>query len=73
MLVKEFEELHRTNNQSQILISHQERIIKMADRIMVVDNGKIAHIGSKEEILPILLHDNNDNTSCKCINKSDKC
>ncbi|MGN0607029.1 MAG: ABC transporter ATP-binding protein [Oscillospiraceae bacterium] len=73
MLVKEFEELHKTNNQSQILISHQERIIKMADRIMVVDNGKIAHIGSKEEILPILLHDNNDNTSCKCINKSDKC
>lgn len=72
MLVKEFEELKRLKNQSQILISHQERIIKMADRIMVVDNGEIVHLGTKDEILPILLHDNGSQ-SCRCINKSDRC
>lgn len=70
MLVKEFDEIHRIKNQSQILISHQERIIKMADRIMVVENGRIANIGSKEEVLPVLLE--SDEPSCKCLNKSDK-
>lgn len=65
MLVKEFEELHRLKNQSLILISHQERIIKMADRIMIIENGKISAYGSKEEILPVLL---NDKTGCRCLN-----
>lgn len=64
MLVQQFEEIHRKKEQMLILISHQERIIRMADRIMVIDNGKIGCIGSKEEILPALLK---DDQSCACM------
>ncbi len=70
LLVKEFEMLHKNNNQSIIIISHQERIIKMADRIMVVDNGEISHMGTSEEILPVLF---SEEKSCRCFNKSLKC
>ncbi len=70
MLVKEFEQLHKSQNQSLIIISHQERIIKMADKIMVVDNGVISHMGTSEEVLPILF---NEEKSCRCFNKSVEC
>ncbi len=70
LLVKEFEMLHKNNNQSIIIISHQERIIKMADRIMVVDNGEISYMGTSEEILPVLF---SEEKSCRCFNKSLKC
>ena len=37
-----------------IVISHQEKIIEMADQIMIVDDGVIKRMGSKEEVLPYL-------------------
>ena len=43
-----------------------ERIIQMADRIMVIEDGKIAAIGPKDEILPTLL-DKGD--SCVCMDR----
>ena len=53
--------------QSLILISHQERIIQMADRIMVIEGGKIASIGQTADILPQLLGKTADSYSClKC-------
>ncbi|QEK18944.1 hypothetical protein LAJLEIBI_02968 [[Clostridium] hylemonae DSM 15053] len=55
MLVQQFERIHEKKEQSLILISHQERIIQMADRIMVIENGKIGAIGTRDEILPSLL------------------
>lgn len=55
MLVKQFEQLHRAKKESLILISHQERIIQMADRIMVIKDGKISAFGAKEEVLPGLM------------------
>lgn len=55
MLVQQFEKIHERKEQSLILISHQERIIRMADRIMVIENGRIGAIGDKEEILPSLM------------------
>lgn len=55
MLVKQFEQLHRTKKESLILISHQERIIEMADKVMVIKNGKISAFGPKEEVLPGLM------------------
>ena len=42
MLVKQFEQLHKEKQETLILISHQERIIRMADRIMVIRDGKVA-------------------------------
>lgn len=55
MLIQQFEKIHEKKAESLILISHQERIIEMADRIMVIEDGKIAALGKKEDILPSLL------------------
>lgn len=65
MLVKQFEQLHADKKESLILISHQERIIRMADRIMVVKDGKVDALGQREKILPGLV---NDDTGCACMN-----
>ena len=54
MLIKRFEEIHKEKKQSLIVISHQEKIISMADRIMVIDDGKIKAEGRKEDVLPCL-------------------
>ena len=54
MLIQKFEEIHRQKKQSLIVISHQEKIIEMADQIMIVDDGIIKKMGSKEEVLPYL-------------------
>ena len=64
MLVQRFEEIHETKSESIVIISHQERIIQMADRIMVIKDGKVQKIGTKEEVMPELV-DQNDEVSCK--------
>lgn len=66
MLIQQFEKIHSRKEESLILISHQERIIRMADRIMVIEDGKIGAVGPREEILPQLL-DKGD--SCACMNR----
>lgn len=54
-LIKVFEKLHKKNDNSIIIISHQERILNIADEIVVVSAGKIDTVGKKDEILPELL------------------
>lgn len=67
MLIEQFEKIHKEKKESLVLISHQERIIQMADRIMVIEDGKIASIGATGEILPQLLGKTADSYSClKC-------
>ncbi|MBE5883605.1 MAG: ATP-binding cassette domain-containing protein [Lachnospiraceae bacterium] len=61
-LIKVFEELHDTSDNSLIIISHQERILNIADEIVVIANGSIQEKGCKEDILPKLL---NNTGSCK--------
>ena len=41
MLVKQFEKIHQEKKESLLLISHQERIIRMADRILVIRDGQV--------------------------------
>ena len=55
MLIQQFEEIKKDENQSLILISHQERIMQLADRVMVIEDGKVAAIGKREELLPELM------------------
>ena len=55
MLIQQFEKIHASKEQSLILISHQERIIQMADRIMVIEDGKIRAIGRKDDVYPSLM------------------
>lgn len=69
MLVKQFEELHAGKKESLILISHQERIIQMADRIMVIKDGKVDAIGSREEVFPGLV---GGETGCACMHQRHK-
>lgn len=54
MLVKQFEKIHREKKESIIVISHQEKLIHMADRIMLLKDGKIERIGSESEVAPVL-------------------
>ena len=42
-------------NGSILIISHQERILDIADEIVVIADGQISMQGPKEEILPKLL------------------
>lgn len=64
MLIKRFEQIHKEKKESLILISHQERIIQMADRIMVISDGKVQSIGDAEDIMPSLFGEELD--SCEC-------
>ena len=54
-LTETFEQIHATAKATMIIISHQERIIRLADEIVVVANGQIAHRGSTQEIFPLIL------------------
>lgn len=47
--------MHTTNHGSIIIISHQERILDIADKIVVIKDGTIDKYGDKEDILPQLL------------------
>ena len=60
-LIRVFEKMHEKVNGSIIIISHQERILNIADKIVVVANGEISREGSKEEVMPYILGDYNDN------------
>ena len=64
MLIKRFEKIHKEKKESLILISHQERIIQMADRIMVISDGKVESIGDAKDIMPTLF--GNEVDSCEC-------
>ncbi len=54
-LIKVFEKMRETLGGSIIIISHQERILNIADKVVVVANGKVKAYGEKQEILPDLL------------------
>ena len=50
-----FEKMYRKTQGNILIISHQERILNIADRIVVISGGKVEKSGTKEEILPGLL------------------
>ena len=54
-LIRVFEKLHNDVQGSILIISHQERILDIADKIVVIANGEISKIGTKDEVLPELL------------------
>jgi len=56
-LTETFEQIHRQHRATMIIISHQERIISLADEIIVVGDGELRHRGTPEEILPQILAD----------------
>ena len=56
-LTETFEQIHAAGSATMIIISHQERIISLADEVIVVGDGAIRHRGSAQEILPQILSD----------------
>ncbi len=54
-LIQVFERMRRNTNGSILIISHQERILNIADEIVVIADGKIVNHGSRDEIMPQIM------------------
>ena len=54
-LISVFEKMHARMGGSILIISHQERILSIADKIVVIANGRVEREGTREEVLPNLL------------------
>lgn len=54
-LIRVFEKMHEETKGSILIISHQERILNIADRIILMAGGRIQKVGSKDEVMPELL------------------
>ena len=69
-LIEVFERMRTANSERTIIvISHQERILNIADEIIVLGGGKIMAQGSKEDILPTLLGTNSVASACGQLTK----
>lgn len=65
-LIEVFEKMHEKIKGSIIIISHQERILDIADKIIVISDGNVVASGAKKDILPEVLNGTN---SCKFFGK----
>lgn len=63
-LIQVFEQMHEKQGGSILIISHQERILKIADRVIVIADGEIRADGSREDVLPTLL---NEESACSVL------
>ncbi len=69
-LISVFEKMHDDIKGSIVIISHQERILNIADEIVLVKDGKIEKYGNRNEILPQIFskvkpcHKVSKNVSC---------
>ena len=66
-LIKVFRHMRDTIHGSILIISHQERILDIADEIVVLDQGGIRSRGTKEEIMPELMRSADVARSCSRI------
>lgn len=64
-LIKVFEKMHEKIHGSIVIISHQERILKTADRIIVLSNGEITADGTQEDVYPDLFMEIGSGTCVK--------
>lgn len=62
-LIRVFEKMYQETKGSIMIISHQERILNIADKIVIVRAGEVAKIGTREETLPDVLGPN----ACKIL------
>ena len=54
-LIKVFEEIRKETKGTTLIISHQERILNIADEIVLLNNGHIEKTGKKEEVMSSIL------------------
>ena len=67
-LIKVFERLSDKTKGTLLIISHQERILNIADRIVIIANGKVKEDGTKEKVLPNILA----NSACQALTEKEK-
>lgn len=65
-LIRVFEKMYEQTKGSILIISHQERILNIADKIVYIKDGRVDKYGPRQEILPDLLA--GTNTACKILN-----
>ena len=65
-LIDVFEKMHEEIQGSIIIISHQERILEIADRIIVINDGLVEKSGKGEEVIPELLY---KSSMCQKLNR----
>ena len=70
-LIRVFERMRTANTRSILIISHQERILEIADEIVVLANGQVTKHGSREEVLPELMGTGNAVGVCGCLKRRD--
>ena len=68
-LTETFGQIHAEGKATMNIISHQERIIQLADEIVVIAGGEIAHRGTTQEIFPLILADTLG--SCPVMNRKE--
>ena len=56
-LIKVFENIRQTTKGTTLIISHQERILNIADELILMNSGKIENIGTKEELFDKVIKD----------------
>ena len=56
-LIKVFENIRQTTKGTTLIISHQERILNIADELILMNSGKIENIGTKEELFDKVVKD----------------
>ncbi len=66
-LIHVFEKMHKDTKGTILIISHQERILNIADKIIYLKNGSVERYASREEILPDLLHDTAKAAGCNIL------
>ena len=54
-LIRVFEKMRDEIHGTILIISHQERILDIAEKIIVIVDGQLKKIGTKQEVLPELL------------------
>lgn len=54
-LIRVFEKMHQETKGTILIISHQERILNIADQIVLLSDGRVEKVGSREEMIPELL------------------
>ena len=60
-LIQAFESLKDDEEVALLIISHQERILNIADEIVVIRDGNITQNGTREEVFPTIMKNNSDN------------
>ena len=71
-LISVFERMRENTKGSILIISHQERILNIADEIVVIADGQISAQGSKDEILTKLLGTASAVDACSMFYKGEK-